>query len=178
MKTRQTQDLCSFWTKVGSRIAQSVLCWACCLVLCSIADSTLLWASGKRDFSLWVNMGSHYIAENSFRWEYKPRSSLCTHTFHSTDSKGPDVHILDRWMLARKTHPACTIHEDGMWLPQWLDEKKTQTNKKDHTCTNLTKKWRTPEILLGTQKKKKEEPRWKWRFYTEDDYAVHRAWQQ
>ena len=32
--------------------------------------------------------------------EYKPRSSLffllmCTHAFHRTDSKDPDVHVLD-----------------------------------------------------------------------------------
>ena len=52
----------------------------------------------------------------SFRWEYKPRSSLCTHALHLTDSKDPDVHV-----LATETHPACTIHEDVMWLPQWLD---------------------------------------------------------
>ena len=27
--------------------------------------------------------------------EYKPRSSLYTHAFHRTDSKDPDVHVLD-----------------------------------------------------------------------------------
>ena len=55
--------------------------------------------------------------KNSFGWEYKPRSSLCTHAFHGTDSKDPDVHVLDRWNPATKTHPARTIHEDRMWLP-------------------------------------------------------------
>ena len=30
------------------------------------------------------------------------------------DSKDPDIHVLDRQMPARKTHPACTNHEDGM----------------------------------------------------------------
>ena len=59
--------------------------------------------------------------QNSFGWQYKPRFSLCTHAFHCTDSKDPDIHVLDSWMLATKTHPACTIHEDGMRLPQWLD---------------------------------------------------------
>ena len=53
--------------------------------------------------------------------EYKPRSSLCSHAFHRTDSKHPDIHVLDGWMPATKTQPACTIHEDGMWLPLWLD---------------------------------------------------------
>ena len=74
--------------------------------------------SGRGDFSLGVNMGSNSIPpQNSFGWEYKPRSSLCTHAFHRMDSKDPDVHVLDGWMPATKTHPACTIHEDGMWLP-------------------------------------------------------------
>ena len=56
---------------------------------------------------------------NFFGWEYKSRSSLCTRAFHLTDSKDPDMQVLSGWKPA-KTHPACTIHEDGMWLPQWL----------------------------------------------------------
>ena len=27
--------------------------------------------------------------------EYKPRSSLCIHAFHRTNSKDPDIHALD-----------------------------------------------------------------------------------
>ena len=26
----------------------------------------------------------------------------------------------------QQKHPACTIHEEGMWLPLWLDKKKKQ----------------------------------------------------
>ena len=33
--------------------------------------------------------------KSSFGCEYKPRSSLCAHSFHRTDSKDPDVHVLD-----------------------------------------------------------------------------------
>ena len=41
-------------------------------------------------------MGSYSIPQkNSFGGEYKPRSSLCTHAFHRTDSEDPDVHVLD-----------------------------------------------------------------------------------
>ena len=58
---------------------------------------------------------------NYFRWEYKPRSSLCTHAFHCMDSKHPDIHALEGWMPATKMHPACTIHKYRLWLPQWLD---------------------------------------------------------
>ena len=65
----------------------------------------------------WVQTPFPPPKKNSFGWEYKPRSSLCIHAFHRTDSKDPDVHVLDGWMPATKTHPARTIHEDGMWLP-------------------------------------------------------------
>ena len=58
--------------------------------------------------------------KNSFGWQYKLRSGLCSHAFHRTDLKDPDIHVLDRWMPATKTHPVCTIHKDGMWLPQWI----------------------------------------------------------
>ena len=44
---------------------------------------------------------------NSLGWKYKLRSSLCTHVFHQTDSKDPDIHVLYGWMPATKTHPAC-----------------------------------------------------------------------
>ena len=32
-------------------------------------------------------------------------------------------------MPATKTHPPCTILEDGMWLPQWLDSKTVTYEK-------------------------------------------------
>ena len=99
-----------------------VVCWARCPVLCSIIGSILL-------------CGEFFLVEGIFPLEltwvlipiapnfqmYKPKSSLCTYAFHRTDSKYPDIHVLDGWVPAPKTHPACTIHEDGMWLPQWLD---------------------------------------------------------
>ena len=46
--------------------------------------------------------------------EYKSRPILC---------KDPDIHVLDGWMPTTKRHPACTIHEDRLWLPRWLDWK-------------------------------------------------------
>ena len=61
----------------------------------SVAGSILFW--GREDFSLGVNMGSNSIPPKTLSDEsiYKPRSSLCTHAFHRTDSKDPDVHVLD-----------------------------------------------------------------------------------
>ena len=92
---------------------------------------------------------------NSFGWEYKPRSSLRTHAFHRRDTKDPDIHVLDGWMPATKTHPARTIHEDGMWLPQWLDKKKTTTNKqktkttKTATYAKISPKMANPRDIAG-----------------------------
>ena len=90
--------------------------WARCH---SVAGSILLWGHFPVEgiFPLELTWVQTPFPQNSFGWEYKPRSSLCTHAFHRTDSKDPDVHVLDGWMPATKTHPACTIHEDGMWLP-------------------------------------------------------------
>ena len=68
-------------------------------------------------------MDSDCIPKNSFGWEHKLKSSLCTHAFHHMDSKDPDIHVLNGWTLATKTHSVCAIHEDGMWLPLWLDWK-------------------------------------------------------
>ena len=102
---------CVFISLFGARIAQLVVCWVYCHAWCSVMVS--------RDFPLQVNMSSDSIPSNSFRWEYKRRSSLSRHAFHRMDSKDPDIHVLDRWMPATKRHRACTIHKDGMWLPLW-----------------------------------------------------------
>ena len=51
----------------------------------------------------------------------------------SQDSKDSDVHVLDGWMLGTKACLACTIHEDRLWLPLWLDWKYADK------CKNLTK---------------------------------------
>ena len=51
------------------------------LAVHSVAGSILLWG--------------HFPVEGIFPLEYKPRSSLCIHAFHRTDSKDPDVHVLD-----------------------------------------------------------------------------------
>ena len=92
--------------------------------------------------------------QNSFGWEYKPRSSLCTHAFHRMDSKDPDVHVLDGWIPATKTHPACTIHEDGMWLPQWLHKSKDKTKqRKGHIGKNLTQNGEPQRCSWKMQKK-------------------------
>ena len=38
---------------------------------------------------------------------------------------------------SNKTHPACTIHKDGMWLPLWLDWKTVTYAKISPKMVNL-----------------------------------------
>ena len=105
--------------------------------------------SGRRDFSLGVNMGSDSIPQKLFQILYKPRSSQCTHAFHHTDSKDPDIHVPDGWMPATKTQPACTIHEDGMWLPLWQDYKRV-------THAKISPKMVNPRGKLGNAEEEEE----------------------
>ena len=65
------------------------------------------------------------LSDDNINW-----GLVCVHMhFHCKDSKDLDIYVLDEWMSATKTHPACTFHQDGMWLPLWLD-RKTVTDAK------------------------------------------------
>ena len=59
--------------------------------------SILLWASGRGDFSIGLLTP---FPKNSFGWECKARSSLCTHAFHCTDSNKRSWHSYPRWVNA------------------------------------------------------------------------------
>ena len=62
-------------------------------------------------------MGSDSIPPKTHSDESINRGQVCglyTYAFHRADSKDRDIHVLDRRMPAIKTHPACTIHKDGM----------------------------------------------------------------
>ena len=47
-------------------------------------------------------------------WEYKLRSSLCTHAVHHTNWKDPDIHVLDGWKVV--TNNKNTQHAPSMKL--------------------------------------------------------------
>ena len=113
-------DACFYESQTRAWIAQSVVCWVHCPAQCSVTCSTLLCALVQGIFPLELAWVLTPFPRNSFGWECKPRSSLCTHAFHHTDLKDPDIHALGGWILATKTHPACIIHEDRMWQPLWL----------------------------------------------------------
>ena len=125
---------------VGARIAQLVVLG---LAVHSITGSILLWGHFPVEgiFPLELTWVQTPFPKNSFGWEYKPRSSLCTHAFYRADSKDPDVHVLDGWMLATKTHPACTHHPRRRNVTTLMVGLKNGQIRK-----NLTQKWWTPEI--------------------------------
>ena len=85
-----------------------------------------------------INLGPVCAHMHSVSWAQKTLTFMSTmvkcqqqkHTQHApcmkTEcdylyDKDPDIHIHDEWMLEAKTHPACTIHKDGMRLSLWLD---------------------------------------------------------
>ena len=106
------------------RNSSLVVCWAGCRVWCNTVGVVLLWGGFfpvEGIFPLELTWFLILFPKNSFVWEYKPRSSLCTYVFRCTDSKDADIYVLHGWMAATNTYPACTIHEDGMWLPHALD---------------------------------------------------------
>ena len=113
--------------------------WARCH---SVAGSILLWGHFPVEgiFPLELTWVQTPFPQNSFGWEYKPRSSLCTHAFHSTDSKDPDVHVLDGWTPATKNTPS-THHPRRRNVTTLLVGLKN-----GHISKNLTQKWWTPEI--------------------------------
>ena len=51
--------------------------------------------------------------------------------FLKSECEPCDIHVLEGWMLATKTDPVCTIHEDTMWLSlcSMLDEKMVKYAK-------------------------------------------------
>ena len=110
-------------------IAQLVVRWAHCpawwnMVGLSLWPSSepVLWAIFPLELA-WVQTPLPI----TFGWEYKPRSSLCTHAFHRTDSKDPI------WVNAINKNTPSMHH---LW------RRNVTTSmvglKKGHICKNLT----------------------------------------
>ena len=95
--------------------------------------------SGRRDFSLGVNMSSDSILRNSFRWEYKPWSSLCSRAFHRTDSKDPD---LGGWHIQH----APSMKTECDYFNGWI--------KNSHIHKNLTKMV-NPRDIAGERRRRR-----------------------
>ena len=128
-------------SSVGSMLGSLFCAW------CTIVSSIFFWASGRPRGDLLLEGDMAPFPPKSFGWAYKPRSGLRTHAFHRTDSKHPDIHVLDRWMQQQKhTHHAPSTKSECDYLYSWI-EKRSHTQK-SHP------KWWTPEMQLGTQKKR------------------------
>ena len=113
----------------GAGTVQPVVCWARCPAWYSVASSSLLWATGRGFFSLGLTWFLTPFPPNSFGWEYKPRPSLCSHAFHRTDSKDPDIHVLDGWMPAvaittttKYTQNAPSTKTECNYLNGWIKQ--------------------------------------------------------
>ena len=133
----------------GGRNSSVGSAWARCQ---SVAGSILLWGHFPVEgiFPLELTWVQTPFPQNSFGWEYKPRSSLRTHAFHRTDSKDPDVHVLDGWMPATKNTPS-THH------PRRRNVTTLMVGLKNgHIRKNLTQKVVNPRDIAGERKKKKK----------------------
>ena len=134
---------------IGGRNSSVGSAWARCH---SVAGSILLWGHFPVEgiFPLELTWVQTPFPQNSFGWEYKPRSSLCTHAFHRTDSKDPDVHVLDGWMPATKKHTqhAPSTKTECDYLNAWI-KKWSHTQKSHPKVVN-------PRDIAGERKKKKK----------------------
>ena len=139
----------SFQTMRGAGIAQLVVLG---LAVHSVVGSILLWGhfpvEGIFPLELtWVQ--APFPPKNSFGWEYKPRSSLCTHAFHRTDSKDHDVHVLEGECRQQKHNQhALSTKTECDYLNGWI-KKRSHTQKSHPKVMN-------PRDIAGERKKKKK----------------------
>ena len=116
---KQTHRIQKF---IRGRNSSLVVCLACCLLLDEaswVPSSSGENFCGRVNLSLGVNVGSNSIPPQTPSYESINQGLVRAH-MHSIARTQRSWHSCPR-MLETKTHPACTSHEDGMWLPLWLD---------------------------------------------------------
>ena len=88
------------------------------------------------------------LPTDSFRLEYKLRSSLCIHAFNHTNSKDPYIHVIDGWMLV--TNTPSTYHP-------WRQNVTTSMVglKNGYICNNLTKNGEPQRYSWESKRRKK-----------------------
>ena len=111
----------TFCWQFGTGIAQLVMCWACCPVWCSVACSTLLWASSRGDFSLGVNMGSDSI----------PQKTLSDDSIN----QGQFVHMCIPWHRLTRLWHSC---------PRWVN-----VGNKDTPSVHHPWRWNVTTSIAG-----------------------------
>ena len=128
--------------------------WARC-PQCRGFDPPLGTLSGRGDFSLGVNMGSNSIPPKTPSDESINRGLVCAHMHFITWTQKILTFMIDGWMPATKTHPACTIHKTECdYLNGWI--------KKRVTYVKISPKSGEPQrYSWGTQLKKKKKKKLK-----------------
>ena len=154
--------------------------WAPCPAWCSVAGSPSSEPLVEGLFTLELIWLPTPFPKNSFGWEYELMPSLCTHAFHCTNSKDPDIHVLDRRMLATKMHPACTIHEHRMWTYYFIHNNyKTictavLINLHQSTSNTLTHAWTIHDVATGIHLHSGQRHTDQWEQHT--DHSPPNAW--
>ena len=125
----------------GARTAQLVLCWTHYPAWRSITGSILLWAPGRGDFSLRVNMGSDSIPPELFSDESIRWGLVCAHMHSITQTQ--QILIFMSYMgecwQQKNTH--------SMYHPPRQNMTTSMVGLKNGRIhKNLTQKWWTPEI--------------------------------
>ena len=105
----------------GARIAQSLMCWARCPVWWSIVGCG---PPIKGIFPLdWTQVLTPF--PTTLLDESVKQGLVCAHMHCIAQTqKIPDIHVLDGWMPATKTYPACTIHKTECDYLYGLIEKR------------------------------------------------------
>ena len=151
--------LCECWIMLNDRKGQnssvgSVLGSLSCFMQRREFDFPLRKIFPVEGFFPWSKHGFWLpFSQNSFGWEYKPRSSLCTHAFHNTESKDPDNHVLAWWNASNKNTPS--MHHP--W--RWNVTISMVGLKNGHIRKNLSQNDEPQRYSWGMQKMKKKK-RW------------------
>ena len=121
------------WTSNWNQIAwfrAGIACWQC--VALAVLLNVVSWVRSSLGkvflvegiFPLELTWALTPFPKNSFRCEYKPRSSLCTHAFHRMDSKDSDVHVPDGECRQQKhTQHTPSTKTECDYLNGWIKKR-------------------------------------------------------
>ena len=119
--------------------------WARCPAWCSVVGRIFLV---EGIFPLELTWVWTLFPQNSFRWEYEPSCSLCTHVFHHTDPL-PWRSCPRRVNASNKNTPSMHHSRRGNVTTSMVGLKF------GHICKSLTKNGEPQIYSWGTQKKKR-----------------------
>ena len=150
---------------LGAAIAQSVVCSARCPAWCSVAGSTLLWASGSGDFSLRLTWVLTPFPLKLFRMRVKTEV-LSVHTCILLYGFERSWHSCPRWVKAGNKHTLSVHHT----CRRTVTPSKSVIGflKKDHIPENLTKNSEFQRYSWEHRRRRRIAPRSSWSSHTSD----------